>query len=158
MKLTYFIYLQLTIRWQMKHFTVIYGAANNNLWHQNWIFFAAKKSPDLRPNLPICKPKSPYLSPRKYHMYAKGSFQNYLLGAKLFEPAHDKNQQNDLCTQRRLRSAWASAQPDQSLLFPWRSTGSLATHWAHSEDWTDWAETQADLSLCWAQRSYCWFS
>ena len=33
-------------------------------------FFAAKKSPYLRPNLPICKPKSPYLSPRKYHMYA----------------------------------------------------------------------------------------
>ena len=34
------------------------------------MFFAAKKSPYLRPNLPIWKPKSPYLSPRKYHMYA----------------------------------------------------------------------------------------
>ena len=30
MKLTHFIYLQLTIRWQIQHFTVIYGAANNN--------------------------------------------------------------------------------------------------------------------------------
>ena len=35
-----------------------------------------------------------------------------------------QNQQNDLCTQRRLRSALASAQSDQSL----RCLGSLATH------------------------------
>ena len=27
---------------------------------------------------------------------------------------------------------------------------SLATHWAHSEDWPDWVDAQADLSLCWA--------
>ena len=31
---------------------------------------------------------------------------------------------------------------------------SLATHWAHKEDWVD---AQADLSLCWAHRSFCWF-
>ena len=29
-----------------------------------------------------------------------------------------QNQQTDLCTQRRLRSAWASAQSDQSLRCP----------------------------------------
>ena len=28
---------------------------------------------------------------------------------------------------------------------------------AHSEDWSDWADAQADLSLCWAHRSFCWF-
>ena len=48
-----------------------------------------------------------------------------------------------LCAQRRLRSAWASAQSDQSLRCPvwsesslsaWRKLGSLATYWAHSED------------------------
>ena len=39
-----------------------------------------------------------------------------------------------LCAQRRLRSAWASAQSDQSSLSAWRKLGSLATHWAHSED------------------------
>ena len=33
-----------------------------------------------------------------------------------------------------------------------KKLGSLATHWAHSEDWSDWADTQADLSL-----SFCWF-
>ena len=26
--------------------------------------------------------------------------------------------------------------------------GSLATHWAHSKEWSDWADAQADLSLC----------
>ena len=39
-----------------------------------------------------------------------------------------------LCARRRLRSAWASAQSDQSSLSAWRLLGSLATHWAHSED------------------------
>ena len=40
-----------------------------------------------------------------------------------------------LCAQRRLRSAWASAQSDQSLRCPYeKKLGSLATHWAHSED------------------------
>ena len=62
-----------------------------------------------------------------------------------------QNQQNGMCTQRRLRSAWASAQSDQSLLSAWRKLGSLATHWMHSDD------AQADQSLRWAQRSFCWF-
>ena len=34
----------------------------------------------------------------------------------------------------RLRSAWASAQSDQSSLSAWRKLVSLATYWAHSED------------------------
>ena len=38
-----------------------------------------------------------------------------------FEPSED-------------RSAWASTQSDQSSLSAWRKLGSLATHWAHSED------------------------
>ena len=45
-----------------------------------------------------------------------------------------QNQQNDLCTQQRLRSAWASAQSGQSSLSAWRKLWSLATHWGHSED------------------------
>ena len=62
-----------------------------------------------------------------------------------------------MCTQRRLGSAWASAQSYQSLLSAWRKLGSLATHWAHSEDWSDWADAQADLSLHWAYMPFCWF-
>ena len=39
-----------------------------------------------------------------------------------------------MCAQQRLRSAWASAQSDQSLLSTWRKLGSLDTQWVHSED------------------------
>ena len=35
-----------------------------------------------------------------------------------------------------------------------RSIGSLGTKKAHSEDWSDWADAQADLSLRWAHRSF----
>ena len=70
-----------------------------------------------------------------------------------------KKPTKSVCAQRRLRSAWASAQSDHSLrcalngllrtqgffkrirpvwsessLSAWRNLGSLATHWAHSED------------------------
>ena len=53
-----------------------------------------------------------------------------------------------LCVQGRLRSAWASA---------WRNLGSSATHWAHSEDWSDQADAQADLSLRWAHTHFVGF-
>ena len=41
-----------------------------------------------------------------------------------------QNQQNGMCTKWRLRSA----QSGKSSLSTWRKLGSLATHWAHSED------------------------
>ena len=58
------------------------------------------------------------------------SIQNVII-----EPPHDHNQQKWLCAQRRLRSAWASAQSDQSLCCLHEETlGPLITYWAHSED------------------------
>ena len=45
----------------------------------------------------------------------------------------------------------------KSSLSAWRKIGSLATHWAHSEDWSDWTDAQADLSLRWVHRSFYWF-
>ena len=49
------------------------------------------------------------------------------------EPPHDKTNKM-MSVQLRLRSAWASAQSDQSLLSPWRNIQSSATHKVHSED------------------------
>ena len=46
------------------------------------------------------------------------------------EPLHYKTKQNDLCAQRKLRSACASVQSDQSLC----CSHEEATHWAHSKD------------------------
>ena len=57
-----------------------------------------------------------------------------------------QNQQNDLCAQRRHRSAWATAQSDQSSLSAWRKLGSLATHLEHSENFD---QTGRMPSLIW---------
>ena len=60
-------------------------------------------------------------------------YHNLMSWLKYYELPHDKTNKMT-CAQRRLRSAWASAQSDQSSLSAWRKLGSLATHWAHSED------------------------
>ena len=78
---------------------------------------------------------------------------SYCVCLCVFEPWHDKTNKW-LCTQRRLRSVWTSAQSDQSSLSTWRKLGSFAAHWAHSKDWTD---VQADLSLCWAHTHFVGF-
>ena len=51
-----------------------------------------------------------------------------------------------------IRPVWS-----EFLLSAWRKFRSLATHWVHSEDWSDWADAQADLSLCLAHMPLCWF-
>ena len=48
-----------------------------------------------------------------------------------------------LCTQRSLRSAWAQ----------WVAKNPSFLH-ADSEDWSDWADAQADLSHHWAHMSF----
>ena len=44
-----------------------------------------------------------------------------------------------------------------SSLSAWKKLESLTTHWAHSEDWSDWADAQADLSLRWAHSHFVGF-
>ena len=45
----------------------------------------------------------------------------------------------------------------ESLLSAWRKLGSLATHWAHTEDWSDWVDAQADPSLRLAHNHFVGF-
>ena len=71
------------------------------------------------------------------------------------------NQQNGMCAQRRLRSAWASVQSDQSLLcVQWVDKDQSFLH-ADSEDWSDWENAQAfsqsDLILRWANSHFIGF-
>ena len=54
---------------------------------------------------------------------------------------------NDLCTQRRLRSAWASVLSDQCSLCTLSIAKDPMLLHADSDDWSDWANAQADLSL-----------
>ena len=51
-----------------------------------------------------------------------------------------------------IRPVWS-----ESSLSAWRNLGSLATHWAHSEDWSVWADAQVDLSLRWAHTHFVGF-
>ena len=68
-----------------------------------------------------------------------------------------QNLQNELCAQRRLRSVWASTQSDQSSLCTKQVAKDPRFLHAVSEDWSDWEDAQADPSLCWGHRSFCWF-
>ena len=45
----------------------------------------------------------------------------------------------------------------ESSLSAWRNVGPLTTYWAHTEDWSDWVNAQADQSYRWAHMSFCWF-
>ena len=57
--------------------------------------------------------------------------------------------------QQRLRSAWASAQSDQSSLSKaWTLSYPLS---AQRRLWSDWADAQADLSLRWAHTRFVGF-
>ena len=59
-----------------------------------------------------------------------------------------------LCAQQSLRSVWAAAQSDQSpVCAQWAAKDPSFLH-ADSEDWSDWADTQADLSLRWAHTHF----
>ena len=51
-----------------------------------------------------------------------------------------------------IRPVWS-----ESSLSAWRKLGSLATHWAHSEDWSDWMDAQADLSIRWERSHFVCF-
>ena len=51
-----------------------------------------------------------------------------------------------------IRPVWS-----ESSLSAWRKLGSLVTHWAHTEEWSDWTDVQIDLSLRWAHMSFCRF-
>ena len=63
-----------------------------------------------------------------------------------------------LCAQRRLRSAWASAQSDQSLRCALMgSLGPKLSSFGQRRLRLDWADAQADLSLRWAHMPFCWF-
>ena len=87
--MTYFIYLQLTIRRPIKHFTVIYADANKLFLTLNWIFFLPRKNlPIWDPNLPTKNCRSPYLSPRKYHMCGQLYYLKALFAFHLVQVLH----------------------------------------------------------------------
>ena len=70
------------------------------------------------------------------------------------EPPHDKTNKMTVHPAKTqisqgIRPVWL-----ETLLSAWRKIGSLAIHWAHSED-SD--QTGRMPKLIWAHRSFCWF-
>ena len=61
-----------------------------------------------------------------------------------------------MCAQRRLGSAWASAQSEQSSLSTWM-LGSLATHWAHTEDSNQTGRMPRLVWVFVGHMPFCWF-
>ena len=74
-----------------------------------------------------------------------------------------QNQQNDCALSKDSDQPGHPPSLIESSLSAWRKLGSLAIHWAQSEDsdqtglWSDWAEAQAYLSLCWAHSHFVGF-
>ena len=76
---------------------------------------------------------------------------------KRVEPPHEETNKVSVCPAKTqislcMRPVWS-----ESSLSTWRNIGSLATHWMHCEDWSDWADAQADLSLRWAHSHFVGF-
>ena len=74
-----------------------------------------------------------------------------------FEPRHDKSNKMSVRPAKTQISLGICPVWSESSLCAWRQLGSLATHSAHSEDWSDWADAQADLSLRWAHTYFVGF-
>ena len=61
------------------------------------------------------------------------------------------------CAQRRLRTAWAFAQSDQSLHSALNGLLRTLSACGQRRLWSDWADAQAPLSLCWAHIHFVGF-
>ena len=83
-----------------------------------------------------------YVDPRKKH----------------FEPLHDKISKMTFVPSEDADQP--GHPPSLIRVFAVRSLGSLGPSFASGGQrwlWSDWADAQADLSLRWAHRSFCWF-
>ena len=67
----------------------------------------------------------------------------------LYGPRHEKTCLYCMCTSKMQISMHICPVWSETLLSAWSYLRSLASHWAHSEDWSDCADVQADLSHCW---------
>ena len=83
---------------------MIYGAANNNVWHSNRIFFAVKKSPYLEPQSPYQKLQiSLFEPPKRLHVCPDQKEQSDLGLYSLPTPVctskstHDKTNNMTVC-------------------------------------------------------------
>ena len=112
----------------------------------------------MLPSKPVIRISSPSIK----HMHISFSYKPVLFLSQknwkiTFEPLHDKTQQSGMCAQQRIRSAWASAQSDQSLCCPHKARVLSYPLSAQQRHWPDCADAHADLSLRWAHSHFVGF-
>ena len=81
----------------------------------------------------------------------------FRLTASICEPRHDKTNKMSVRPAKTqislgIRPIWS----ESSLCAQWVAKDPSFLH-ADSEDWSDWADAQADLSLCWAHSHFVGF-
>ena len=86
-------------------------------------------------------------------MYIHRYFDYYFAEENIWATAW-QNQTNECAPSEDQISLSIHPVWSESSLSAWRKFGFLATHKAHSEDWSDWAHAQADLSLRWAHSHF----
>ena len=94
---------------------------------------------------------------RQVSLWCGSNIPDYITKIGQFEPWHDKTNKMSVRPAKTQISLGIHAVWSESWLSTWRKLGSLATHWAHSEDWSDWADAQADQSLRWAHTHFVGF-
>ena len=77
--------------------------------------------------------------------------------ATVYEPRHNKTNKMAVPPAKTQISLDIRPVRSESSLSAWRKLGPLATHWAHSEVWSDWVDSQADLSLRWVHTHFVGF-
>ena len=95
---------------------------------------------------------------RKIPGFSLTECDRLLFGSKsVVEPPHDKTNKMTVCPAKtQISLGICPVWSESSLCAQWVAKDPSFLH-ADSEDWSDWADAQADLSLCWAHMTFCWF-
>ena len=88
-----------------------------------------------------------------YFLYVRVYMYLGYLGPSVYDPRHDKTSKMAVRPAKTqislgIRPVWS-----ESSLSAWRSIGSLATHWAHSED----SDPTGRMLIRLGAHSFCWF-
>ena len=95
--------------------------------------------------------------PSVHHTILVHHLQNVRDTVFIFEPPHDKTYKMGVCPAKTQISLDICPVWSESSLSTWGKLGSLATHCVLSEDWSDWVDAKAYLSLRWVHSYFVGF-
>ena len=133
----------------------LFSSINDWIWHVEQFFYSSYSMECI--TFMKCVVASESHTGNLLTSWLDVSFLHFLKNNKYLIKQIIQNYHND--TKYFERHLWAAPwqnhqngirpMSDKTLLSAWRKHGPLATHWAHSKDWSEWADAQADLSLRW---------